>query len=384
MPSAWQMKIESRKTRRILWGACAVLALSAVCVGIWPLHAPAQQATPPAAPAAGANAPHPPEHTQATNPIRARVELVNVPLTALNKRGLPVIDMNQNEFQVFEDGVEQKITHFERESSTPLRVGLILDTSNSARRQLSYEKDAATEFVYQILRDGGTKNQIFLQTFDSSSSVIKDFTNDPDVLHDKIDGLKPGGGKALYDAIYSACRDKMAKSGQPEDMRRILVVLSDGLDVQSQHTLDQAVSMAHLTETMVYTVGTSAYGYENPGDKMLDELSNETGGYPSYPLRDSPGTDLETGYLSHGQVGDTSQNKGLGAETGRFSAERLVNLGESLELIGRNLDQQYTIGYKPIRDDLDGTYRQIKVVTSRKGVILRWKPGYFATTLANP
>ena len=311
--------------------------------------------------------------------IKTTVELVNVPLTALNKRGQPVIDLNQEDFQVFEDGVEQKITHFERETSTPLRVGLIIDTSNTARRQLTYEKDAASEFVFQVLRSGGTKNQVFLQTFDASSSIIQDFTNDPDVLNDKIQELKSGGGKALYDAIYIACRDKMRKTGSPEDVRRILIVMSDGLDVQSQHTLDQAVSMSRMAETMVYTVGTAAYGFSNPGDKLLDDLSTETGGYPTFPLRETTGTDLETGYLSHGQIGETSQNKGLGAETGKFSAERLINLADALQTIGRNLDEQYTIGYKPLRSALDGTYRSIKVVIDRRGVTLRWKPGYFAT-----
>jgi VWFA-related protein len=292
---------------------------------------------------------------------------------------MPVIDLNQEDFQVFEDGVEQKITHFERETSTPLRVGLILDTSNTARRQLSYEKEAASEFVFQVLRSGGTKNQVFLQTFDASSSIVQDFTNEPDVLNDKIQALKSGGGKALYDAIYIACREKMRKTDSPEDVRRILIVMSDGLDTQSQHTLDEAVSMSRMTETMIYTVGTAAYGYTNPGDKLLDDISNETGGYPSYPLREAPGTDLLTGYLSHGQIGDTSQNKGLGAETGTFSAERLINLANTLQTIGRNLDEQYTIGYKPMRSALDGTYRSIKVVLNRRGVTLRWKPGYFAT-----
>src|SRR5208337_4090330 len=132
-------------------------------------------------------------------------------------------------------------------------------------------------------------------------------------------------------------------------------------------------------ETMVYTVGTAAYGFSNPGDKLLDDISTETGGYPSYPLRAAPGTDLETGYLSHGQIGETSQNKGLGAETGKFSAERLINLADALQTIGRNLDEQYTIGYKPLRSSLDGTYRSIKVALNRRGVTLRWKPGYFAT-----
>ena len=363
----------------------AVLAFAAIAIGAGALRAPAQQAAPPTAPtapvAAGDTA-HPEEGAPPAKPssIKTTVELVNVPLTALNKRGQPVIDLNQEDFQVFEDGIQQKISHFERETSTPLRVGLILDTSNSARRQLSYEKEAASEFVFQVLRSGGTKNQVFLQTFDASSSIIQDFTNDPDVLNEKIQALKSGGGKALYDAIYSACLEKMRKTGSPEDVRRILIVMSDGLDVQSQHTLDQTISMARIAETMVYSISTAAYGFTNPGDKLLGDISTETGGYPSFPMRETAGTDLETGYLSHGQIGETSQNKGLGAETGKFSAERLIQLADALQAIGRQLDEQYTIGYRPIRDALDGTYRSIKVVSTRRGVTLRWKPGYFATT----
>jgi VWFA-related protein len=362
-------------------GRTALLLVAALGIGTAALRVAAQQATaPPAAtsPAPAGDTPHP---DQAKSPtIRTTVELVNVPFSALNKRGLPVIDLNQQDFQVFEDGVEQKITRFERETSTPLRIGLIMDTSNSARRQLQYEKDAATEFVYMVLRSGGTKNQIFVQTFDSSSSIVQDFTNDPDLLNEKVQGIKAGGGKALYDAVYTACLEKMRKSGPPEEMRRILIVLSDGLDVQSQHTLDQAVSMARMCETMIFTVGTAAYGFSNPGDKLLQNISTETGAYASFPLRDDPlGSDMETGYLSHGQIGETSQNKGLGAATGRFSAERLVVLSDALQAIGRNLDEQYSIGYRPARDALDGTYRNIKLVTSQRGVFLRWKPGYFAT-----
>ena len=134
------------------------------------------------------------------------------------------------DFQVFEDGVEQKITHFERETSTPLRLGLILDTSNSARRALSYEKEAASEFVFLVLRNGGTKNQVFLQTFDATSSIVQDFTNDPDLLNEKIQDLKSGGGKALYDAIYLPAARRCGIPARPEENRRVLVVLSDGLD----------------------------------------------------------------------------------------------------------------------------------------------------------
>jgi VWFA-related protein len=356
----------------------AVLALVAIAVGTETLRTAGQQAPPPAAASVaapqGENTP-----LAKTTTIRSTVELVNVPLTVKNKRAQPVIDLGQQDFRVYEDGVEQTITHFERETSTPVRLGLILDTSNSARSRFSYEKEAASEFVFQILRNGGTKNQVFLQTFDATSSIIQDFTNDPDLLNEKIQDLKTGGGKALYDAIYYACREKMLKSGHPEDERRVLVILSDGLDVQSQHTLDQAISVARMAETMVYTIGTAAYGFTNPGDKLLADLSDATGAYPSFPLRENTGTDLETGYLSHGQIGETSQNKGLGAETGKFSAERLTHLANALEAIGRDLDEQYTIGYKPRRDALDGTYRSIRIECARKGVTLRWKPGYFAS-----
>ena len=240
---------------------------------------------------AARNDTHPDEKTPPENPatIRTTVELVNVPVTALNKRGSRSSISTWRISRYLKTVWSRKSRHFERETSTPLRIGMILDTSNTARRRLSYEKEAASEFAFQVLRNGGTKNQVFLQTFDASSSIIQDFTNDPDLLNEKIQELKSGGGKALYDAIYFACREKMRKTGPPEEMRRILIVLSDGLDVQSQHTLDQAVSMARMAETMIYTVGTAAYGFSNPGDKLLDDISTETGGYPSFPLRDSSG-----------------------------------------------------------------------------------------------
>ena len=361
----------------------AVLALAAMAIGEGDHGARAQQTGPLAAPAVpvpegktarpGGN---PPPSTAST--IRATVELVKVPVTATTKRGQRVIDLAAEDVKVFEDGVEQKITHFERETRTPLRIGLIVDTSNSARPKLPYEKDAAQQFVDAILSGGGTKTQIFLETFDASSSIVQDFTYDPDLLNEKIQDLKSGGGKALYDAIYFACREKMLKTGPPEELRRILIVVSDGLDVESQHTLDQTVSMARMAETMIYTVGTAAYGFSNAGDKFLERMSTATGGYPSFPLRDAPGTDLESGYLSHNQIGETSQNKGAGVETGELSSERLAILVNALQAIGRELGEQYTIGYKPLRSALDGTYRSIEVVTTRRGVNLRWKPGYFA------
>jgi VWFA-related protein len=311
--------------------------------------------------------------------IRVRVQVVSVPVSVLDKRGLPVIDLNQDDFHVYEDGKLQKIKYFVREPLPPLRIGLILDTSNSARPQLPFEKDAASEFVFNMLQIRASKNLVFLQTFDATSSIVQDFTDDAEVLNEKIRKLKAGGGKAVYDALYYACKEKMLNSGPPEQFRRVLVLVSDGIDVQSRHTFEEAISMARRAETVAYLIANPRYGFTNPGDKVLEDIAQLTGGAAFFPLREAVGSDLETGYLSHGQIGETSQNKGLGAETGRFSAEKLVHLAEALDSIGRELNDQYSLGYTPTNDAMDGTYRAIKVAVARKGVQVRSKTGYFAT-----
>jgi Ca-activated chloride channel family protein len=356
------------------WGLALLLLAS-------PLRAQSSSPESASSPAAkGSSSTTAKEETPAQEPtrVRVRVEVVNVPVTVVDKHGRPVIDLNKEDFEVYEDGILQNIRYFSREVRPPLRIGLILDTSNSARRALQFEKDAASEFIFNMLKGRSSKNQIFLQTYDSTSSIIQDFTNEPETLNEKLRALKAGGGKALYDAIYFACKEKMLNTGPPENTRRVLVLVSDGRDVQSEHTLEEALSMARRAETLIYTLGYAAYGFDNPGDKALDEISQSTGGASFFPLEETPGADLGTGYFSHGQIGDTSQNKGLGAETGIYSATRLMQLADSLEAIGRELDEQYSIGYTPLNSKQDGTYRTIRVEARRKGLTIRAKPGYFA------
>jgi Ca-activated chloride channel family protein len=314
-----------------------------------------------------------------TTIFRRRVIAINVPVTVLDKRGEPVIDLTESDFRVFEDGKRQPITYFRQEPLPPLRIGLVLDTSNSMRPQIKFEKDAATQFVDNMLEGQNTRNQIFLETFDESSNIVQNFTADPDVLEAKIRTLKAGGGKALYDAIYFACQKELLRSGDPEDTRRLLLVISDGIDVSSTHNLDEAVSMAHRAQTLIYVLGNAPYGYSNPGDKYLNELADDTGGGAFFPLEKEVGADLLTGYLAHSQMNDDgSQNAGLGARSGIYTAEQLEHLADALDNLGRQLNSQYSIGYTPIDQTLDGTYRRIKVVVHRKGVRVRYKTGWFA------
>ena len=328
--------------------------------------------------AAGAQSPTPNPAT-ANNTIKVPVTVVNVPVTVLDKRGMPVIDLTKTDFRVFEDGRRQNIRYFSSELMPPLRIGLLVDTSNSARFELKFETDAASEFAYTMLRGLNSRNQIFLETFDASASIIQDFTNNPDSINDKLRKLKAGGGKAVYDAIYEACKHEIEKSGPREQTRRVLILISDGFDVQSKHSLEEAISMAHRAETAIYTIGNTPYGFSNPGAKYLEQVAENTGGAAFFPARKSPGTDFLTGYLSHGQFDRLEQNKGLDAETGIYTAQKMIALADSLDSIRRELTNQYLIGYTPTDSKLDGAYRKIRVVADRKGVVVRYKPGYFAT-----
>jgi len=370
-----------RESKRVAgrW-AMAACVIAAALVWSGPLSAQGSPSTPAPAATAPATQENQPPQAPGGN-IKVRVQVVNVPVTVLDKRGMPVIDLTQHDFRVFEDGKPQPIKYFIQEPAPPLRIGFIIDTSNSARPLLSFEKDATSEFVYDMLRGRSTRNKIFLETFDSSSSIIHDFSSDPDELNEKIRDLKAGGGKALYDAIYTACRDKLLTAGDPEATRRVLVVLSDGLDVGSTHTFDEVVSMAHRAETVIYTIVNSPYGFTQDSNTVLKRLAQLTGGAYFFPQSDPEGADLGSGYLSHGSVGCTSQQEGLGAKTGIYTAERLANLSESVEAIGRELNDQYFIGYTPTNSVLDGTYRTIRVeLAQHRDVRVRYKPGYFATT----
>src|SRR5262249_39011591 len=163
--------------------------------------------------------------------------------SVVTKRQKLVTDLQKEDFKVFDDGAQQEITAFSQPTDLPLRIGMVLDTSNSIRERLKFEQDAAIDFIFNALRRD--RDQAFLMTFDDGPQIIKKFTGDSGELRDTILKQRAGGGTALYDAVYMASQvllnDSPVPAGPNPDVRRVLVVISDGDDNTSNHSRGDAV-----------------------------------------------------------------------------------------------------------------------------------------------
>lgn len=333
-------------SRRIL----IVLLLSALFFA--PGIASAQQSPPPQQQEAKPPQPQKPAPPRAPGQ-RFTVGLVHLVAAVMDRRNKFVTDLTQNDFEVFEDGQQQRITYFSRQADLPLRIGMLLDTSNSIRERLHFEQDAAIDFLYNVLRHG--QDQAFIMTFDNEPEVVQDFTDDMSQLSEVIQRQNAGGGTALNDAIYMASErlmDAPTPSPNPE-VRRILVVISDGDDNLSDHALSDAIQMADRAGVSIYTISSNNNWVEtdtetpqktqySEGDKILRELADETGGRSFFPFR-------------------------------------VDDLAQSFLDIGNELRSQYLIGYTPPYKIADGQFHRVELKVLRKGLTVRSRKGYYAT-----
>jgi VWFA-related protein len=272
--------------------------------------------------------------------IRVRVNLVNVLFTVIDKKNRLVPNLTRDDFHVFEDGKPQKILFFGRETNLPLRVGILIDTSNSIRLRLHFEQESAIDFLYDIVRPDTDK--AFVVGFDVAPVMVQDYTDDLDKLSQGIRSLQAGGGTGLYDAIYYACKEKMVYSPQPEPyLRRVLVLVSDGQDNFSQHSREEALSMAQKAEATIYAISTNYSGLETRGDKVLDYLAKETGGK-------------------------------------MFLNSQADEMEGDFKRIASELRSQYSLAYVSTNAAHDGTFRKISIKTDKKGLRVQAKTGYFA------
>jgi len=336
---------------RVLW--IAILGFLAAVAAV-----SAQQAQPPAPPS-----PDVPAQANRQGGISVNVNLVEVLFSVVTKHEKLVTDLNRENFKVFDDGAQQEITDFSQPTDLPLRIGMVLDTSNSIRERLKFEQDAAIDFIFNALRRG--KDQAFLMTFDDGPQIIKDFTGDTGDIRDTILKQRAGGGTSLYDAVYAASNHLLKNSPLPpgpnSDVRRVLVVISDGDDNSSNRSRGESVEMAQRAGVIIYSISTStdwvSAEYEkNPsrrisrkyekeeGDKVLEQLALETGGRAFFPYK-------------------------------------VDDLGQSFLDIGDELRHQYALAYSPAGRSPDGKYHTIRIQTDRKDVVVRARKGYFSVPI---
>ena len=315
----------------------------------------------------------PPEDKSQKSSIRVQVNEVIVPVTVTDDRGRFVSDLDQKDFQVFENNKPQSIRYFTRERSQPVVIGFLLDLSSSSRIHWKNYQAAGEELIQNLLT-GDPKYSGYLITYGQTAEVAVDTTHEADPLVQKVRKLKPGGGSAMYDAVYLACTSRKLVKGEPIEPRRIIVIIGDGHDNASKHSLEQVIELAQRNLVTVYCISTQAFGFTNESDANLVRLAQETGGRVVYPLGDVyKDTD---GYLS--KPSDDG-NYELTVGTGAYRSAVDNKMYRAVADIAGEVTTQYIIRY--VSDvSTDKAYRDVKVVVDLGSVRVRARRGYYAST----
>jgi Ca-activated chloride channel homolog len=315
--------------------------------GTAPATPPPAQSTPsaiqPAQPTPAAPRLEDPEKSdadEAVTTIKVPVNEVSVIFTVTDKHGRYIKDLKKNDFKVIDDRKPAaQIRSFRSETDLPLQVGLLIDASNSVRDRFKFEQEAAIEFLNAMIRPRYDK--AFVVGFDATPEVTQDFTDITEDLSKGVRALRAGGGTAMYDALYFACRDKLIKQEQVGSVRRAIILLSDGDDNLSHVTREEAIEMAQRADVIVYTISTNISGMKGKGDKVLERIADATGGRAFFPF----------------QIRDVS---------------------DAFTSIQDELRSQYAMAYKPADFAADGRFRTIEISTQEKGLRVRTRKGYYA------
>jgi VWFA-related protein len=313
---------------------------------------PAQTA-PPAQAAPAQNQPAAPQPAQAgtgQNPqqsgdngqftIPVSVNEVYLEFVVTDKHGHFIRDLQQNQFALLDDHkAPAQVYSFTQQTNLPLRVGVLIDTSTSIRQRFLFEQQAATAFLLQIVRPQSDK--AFVEGFDVTPDYKQDWTNNLDLLTAGIQGLRPGGGTALYDAVYSACRDKLLTARGQEPVRKAIVLVSDGDDNQSHAYIEDAIKECQRAETNIYAISTNVSPSRDRGDDVLEKMASATGGKAFFPTR-------------------------------------IEDMPNSFQEIQDELRSQYALVYKPADFKTDGAFRTIYLFCLDRRYTVRVREGYYA------
>ena len=273
--------------------------------------------------------------------IQQQVNEVDLVFTVTDRHGHFIKDLGQSDFALLDDQkAPERVYSFTRQTNLPLRVGVLIDTSTSIRQRFKFEQQASIAFLQQTIKPQIDKS--FVMGFDVTPDYKQDWTNNLDQLTTGIDALRPGGGTALYDAVYSACRDKLLNvSRGQEPVRKAIVLVSDGDDNQSHAYLDDAIKECQRAETIVYTISTNTSPSRDRGDDILQKMADATGGRAFFP-------------------------------------KSLEDMPSSFEAIQDELRSQYALVYKPADFKADGAFRTIYLFCLDRKYLVRTRKGYFA------
>lgn len=279
----------------------------------------------------------------AATTITKTVNEVNVVFTVTDKHGRYVKNLVKDDFSVLDDSKPAEPRSFHNETDLPLQVGLLVDASNSVRDRFKFEQESAIEFLNQTVRP--RYDRAFVVGFDVTPEVTQDFTDNTEALSRGVRALRPGGGTAMYDALYFAARDKLLKEQRTGPIRRAIILLSDGDDNMSHVTREEAIEMAQRAEVIIYTISTNITGGgKHGGDKVLERIADATGGRAFFPFQ-------------------------------------LNDVADAFVTIQDELRSQYALSYKPSDLRADGRYHTIEIVAqTHKGLRVRSRRGYYAPT----
>jgi Ca-activated chloride channel family protein len=320
---------------RWLVGAAVVIAMAGLpALGQSPYVAASSTALPEASASTGSDSSDP------ILTIKKRVDEVNVLFIATDHHGKFVRNLNQGDFTILDDHKPpQAIINFRRETDLPLELGLLVDTSGSVHARFDFEQEAAVSFLQHTLRANFDK--AFVMGFSTHSQVTQEFTDNVRLLETGVRSLRNGGGTAMYDAIYKACREKLSKDRGDHPVRRAIIVVSDGEDNQSEVTKALAIETAQRAEVIIYAISTDDSGLILRGDKALQQLADATGGRAFFPFK-------------------------------------IKDVKNSFAAIEDELRSQYVVSYTPADFDADGRYRSIEITALKKDLQVRARKGYYA------
>jgi VWFA-related protein len=272
-------------------------------------------------------------------PFTLDVTRVNLLFTVTDKKGRFMTDLKKDDFQITENKRKQNILEFTAETDLPLRLAILVDTSNSIRTRFRFLQDAAVDFINTAMRTG--QDKALIMHFDTVAQLAVDLTGDKTALSTAVRRMQAGGGTALYDAIYRAS-EQLTKDEPHDKYRRAIIILSDGEDTLSDFSREQALEMAQKADVVIYTVSTNITHNATDGDKVLKYLGEQTGGLAYFPFKEE-------------------------------------DLGQSFVNITNELRHQYNVLYRPEPLIRDGKYHQIDVkVTAVGDMIVRARQGYYA------